>query len=112
MAKKKNPVPESTRELHHLELGGENYMVRKLKGYAGMVISRELQESAKEDSEGNVDVNRMLEAIDSLIDAVFTKTDRPKIRKRLMDGDDEFDTDDIVGALPKIIEGQTENPTT
>ncbi len=109
---KKNTVPQSTRELTHLELGGQNYMVRKLKGYAGMVISRDIQKASKEDAEGNVDVGGILEAIDALIDAVFTKADRVKVRKRLMDGDDDLDTDDIMNALPKIIEGQTENPTT
>lgn len=112
MATKKSAAPKSTRELIHLELGGANYMVRPLKGYAGMIISRDIQAASDTSNGGEVDAEAMLNSFEALIDAVFVKSDRPKVRKRLMDGDDDLDLTDIMNALPKLMETQTENPTT
>lgn len=52
------------------------------------------------------------ETIDELVDAMFTKADATKIKKRLNSATDDLDVDDIMDLMTKLTEAETgETPT-
>lgn len=135
MAKKNTHVPQSTRELYPIELRGVTYMMRAVKGYAGIVLAKELTSfgdvakntgaaakkatSSAKSAKGKpavVEVDSssfvgMLDSIDKLIDSMFTKGDRTKVRARLLDADDDLDVEDLMDAFTELTEKSTGNPT-
>lgn len=109
MAKKTaHPATQSTRELIPATIGGEDYMVRPPKGYAGILISARFQDQGKPE---DFDAVEFMESLDLVIKTIFTKADAKKIRARLEDADDALDVQDILEEFPKIVERASGNPT-
>lgn len=110
-SKPKDPVPTSSRELYPIIVGGVDYMLREPKGYAGIVIASRFQ-SIEAAGEDEFDAAFMEESIDLLVNAMFTKADRAKVKARMMDADDDLDMTDLMEAFSTLSEKSTANPTT
>lgn len=107
--KKAHPATKSTRELIPAEIGGENYMVRPIKGYAGILLASKFQGETKPE---DFDAAEFIENTDLLIKTIFTKSDAAKIRERLIDPDDDLDITEIMEQFGKLVEQSSGNPTT
>lgn len=88
-------------------LVGVSYKVRPIKGSLGMSLSTQLKASEK--SKDPAEINKM---IDKVIDMMFAKADRPKVKKRLSDADDDLDYTHVLKLMTALMERATGNPTT
>ena len=85
----------------------EIYSIRPIKGSLALSLSGQLKGAEKkQDPE---ELNKM---VGKIIDMMFEKDDRPKIRKRLSDPDDGLDFMHIMELMGKLMERATGNPTT
>lgn len=113
MATKKkttDPVPETSRELYPVTVGGEEYMVRQPKGYLGILIAERFQDLDGKEGD-DFDASEFLESIHLLVRTIFTKADAAKVRERLADPDDVLDMSDLMDAFGELSEKVSKNPT-
>lgn len=105
MAKNKSAAPPTTRELIAETVGGQDYMVRPVKGYVGIILADSLQKA-------ETDMPEFRKGIETLIDAIFTKNDAKKIRARLLNPDDDLDLPEVMECFTRLVAKTTGNPTT
>ena len=90
---------------HLVKLGSETYKARVPKAITMLGMAK-LQSMDEENPE---EVER---AIDSLVSALFHKSDAKKIHKRLADEGDSLDVEHIMQLCQKLIEtNRPKNPT-
>lgn len=85
------------------------YKIRPIKGSLGMSLAGQLKNAQKESSQDPEKLNKM---IDRIIDMMFAKADRPKVKKRLTDPDDDLDFTHVLDLMTKLMERATGNPPT
>ena len=113
MAKKKNahPATKNPRELTSTEILGEDYMVRPIKGYTGIMLAAKFQDYGNRDAADEFDAKEFLGSIDTMIDTIFPKSDAKRIRARLLDPEDELDMEQIMETFTQLAEKASGNPT-
>ena len=85
------------------------YKIRPIKGSLGMSLAGQLKNAQKESEQ---DPEKLSKMIDRIIDMMFAKADRPKVKKRLTDPDDALDFTHVLDLMTRLMERASGNPPT
>ena len=91
------------------KVGGVDYMVRPIKGYAGILLASKFQGESKPE---DFDASEFIENTNLLISTIFTKSDAAKIHARLLDAEDDLDITEIMEKFGELVEQSSGTPTT